>query len=226
MCFSATASFALSGILIGVGAASLARNSSPPHRLFAAIPFVFAAQQAAEGIVWLTMGVPSHATLHDLAVSAFLTFALIVWPTWVPLSLQRIERDPARRRALTMLCWFAAAVSASALLLLTRWQPVAHVAGHSVSYHYPGTDNTALHVLMVLAYAVAILAPLFVSTATQARMLGVMLLVSVAVTFIAEREALTSVWCFFAAILSGLILLVVHRENRMLEPSADRLAPA
>jgi len=42
MCFSATASFVLSGILAGVGAASLAKTSLPSHRMLAAIPLVFA----------------------------------------------------------------------------------------------------------------------------------------------------------------------------------------
>lgn len=217
MCYSATASFGLSGILIGVGAASITRNSSGPHRLFAAIPFVFAAQQAAEGIVWSTMDVPSHLVLHRLAVSTFMTFALVVWPIWVPVSLQRMERNVARRRVLTTLCWFAAVVSASAALLLTRSQAVAHIVGHSISYSYPGTDSATLHFLMVLAYVVAVIAPLFVATAAQARTLGVALVLSVVVTFAIQREALTSVWCFCAAILSGLILLAVDRENQMIQ---------
>ena len=219
MCYSATASFGLSGILIGVGAASIARNSSRPHRLFAAIPFVFAAQQAAEGIVWLTMGAPSHAMLHRLAVSTFMAFALVVWPTWVPASLQRMERNRTRRRVLAAMCWFSAAVSVSAALLLTRSQAVAHIVGHSISYSYPGTDSATLHFFMVLAYVVAVIAPLFVSTAAQARTLGVALVLSVVVTFVIQREALTSVWCFCAAILSGLILLAVDRENQIVQLS-------
>lgn len=202
---------------MGVGAASLTRNSSPAHRLFATIPFVFAAQQAAEGIVWLTMGVPSHAMLNRLAVSTFMTCALVVWPTWVPRSLQRMERSRARRRVLTTLCWFSVVVSAFAALLLTRSQAEAHIIGHSISYSYPGTDSATLHFLMVLAYVVAVIVPLFVSTAAQARTLGVALVLSVVVTFVIQREALTSVWCFCAAILSGLILLAVDQENRMLQ---------
>ena len=42
MCFSATGSFAISGVLTAVGAVSVARNSSKPHRMFAAIPLIFA----------------------------------------------------------------------------------------------------------------------------------------------------------------------------------------
>jgi hypothetical protein len=72
MCFSATASFTLSGILIGVGTASVVRSSSPSHRLLAAAPLLFGAQQAAEGVIWLTVGDQSHATLEHLAVDVFI----------------------------------------------------------------------------------------------------------------------------------------------------------
>ncbi|HET9729766.1 MAG TPA: DUF6629 family protein, partial [Acidimicrobiia bacterium] len=125
MCFSAPASFTLSGILIGVGAASVARSATPAHRMLAAAPLLFGAQQAAEGLVWLTAGAPSNAALQRLAVDVFLGFALVVWPFWVPLSLQRIERSPARRRILTWLCWFSGVVSLSAAVLVSRWQPFA-----------------------------------------------------------------------------------------------------
>jgi hypothetical protein len=40
---------AISGVLTAVGATALARNSSKPRRMFAAIPLIFAAQQAAKG---------------------------------------------------------------------------------------------------------------------------------------------------------------------------------
>jgi len=46
-----------------------------------------------------------------------------------------------------------------------------------------------------------------------ARTLGVMLVVSLVATIVSERAALTSVWCFFGAILSGLILVSVTRER-------------
>src|SRR5690349_19747782 len=100
MCFSATGSFALSGILIGIGTAAVARSASPAHRMLAAAPLLFGAQQAAEGVVWLTIGVPSAIVLQRLGVDVFLGFALVVWPLWVPLSLRRLERDDGRRRIL------------------------------------------------------------------------------------------------------------------------------
>jgi hypothetical protein len=174
--------------------------------MFAAAPLLFGAQQATEGVVWLTIGVPSEAMLQHLAVDAFLGFALVVWPLWVPISLQRMERDPARRRVLTMMCWFSGAIAASAALLLSRWQPFARASGRSRSYDYPGTSNAWLHAGLV-------------STARLVRTIGVMLIGSLLAASLIRREALTSVWCFFAAILSGLIMIAVHQE----EPSPERV---
>jgi len=215
MCFSAPASFALSGILVGVGAASLARSASPAHRMLAAAPLLFGAQQAAEGLVWLTAGAPSHAAIQRVAVDVFMGFALVVWPFWVPLSLQRIERNQARRRILTGLCWFSGVVSASAAVLVSRWQPFAEIAGHTIRYDYPGTSNAALHVLLVLAYIASTIAPFFVSTSKLARTLGVTLVVSATAAALIRRESLTSVWCFFAAILSVLIFFAVRSPRTL-----------
>lgn len=225
MCFSAPASFTLSGILIGVGAASVARSATRAHRMLAAAPLLFGAQQAAEGLVWLTAGAPSNAALQRLAVDVFLGFALVVWPFWVPLSLQRIERNPARRRILTGLCWFSGVVSASAAVLVSRWQPFAEMVGHTIRYDYPGTDSAALHVLLVLAYIASTIAPFFVSTSKLARTLGITLVVSVAAAALIRRESLTSVWCFFAAILSILIFFAVRspsaQATRVSSPAAS-----
>ena len=211
MCFSAVGSFALSGVLTGTGAAALVKNRPRPQRLFAAIPLVFAAQQAAEGVVWLTIGDPARVMLQHLSVAVFLGIAVVVWPIWCPLSLTLAERDPARRRVLSVLGWLGAAVSLCAVVLLLRWQPVAIVAGHSIQYPH---QASTLGRYTVLVYAAVALLPFFVSTTTMARTIGTTFVVSLVVTMVVYREALTSVWCFFAAILSALILVAVIRERR------------
>ena len=54
MCFSATASFAASAVLITAGGASLSL-AKPHQRLFAAMPLLFGIQQAIEGLQWLQL---------------------------------------------------------------------------------------------------------------------------------------------------------------------------
>ena len=215
MCFSATGSFALSGVLTGLGVAALARNSSKPHRMFAAVPLLFAAQQAAEGVVWLTIHDADHAILHRLAVIVFLGFAMVIWPTWLPFSLRLMERTRVRRRILTGLSCFGAVVSAYAVVLLTLWQPAARVAGHSIRYDYQQNQSAWVRLFYLVGYVVPVIGPFFVSTTPLARTIGVTLVGSLVATVVVERNALTSVWCFFAAILSGLILVVVVKEQEV-----------
>jgi hypothetical protein len=212
MCFSATGSFAISGVLTAVGAASVARNSSRPHRMFAAIPLLFAAQQAAEGTVWLTMD-GAHPLVHGLAVNIFLGVALIVWPTWLPFALRLVERNPGRRRALGLLFWIGAVVAVYAAVLLARFRPVAQIAGHSIRYDYATSGDGLAGLVYLLGYATPTVVPFFVSTVSLARTIGAMLVASLVASALVQRDALTSVWCFFAAVLSALILIAVTREQ-------------
>jgi hypothetical protein len=189
--------------------------------MFAAVPLIFAAQQAAEGIVWLTIGDSSHPALHRLAVSAFLGFALVIWPAWVPASLRLVERNASRRRALTVLAWIGGAVSASSAVLLTFWRPAATIVGHSIHYDYGGSSDLPRRLFVLLVYLVPTVVPLFISTANLARTIGVTLVVCWILTVMIQRNALTSVWCFFAAILSGLVMVAVGRGR--LDLAFDRI---
>ena len=203
------------GVLTAIGGVSLSRASSKPLRRLAVIPTFFAAQQVAEGIVWLTMGDASHAILHRVAVDAFLAFALVVWPSWLPWSLGSLERDAARRRLLKALSCWGALVSIGASAMLVLRPATARIVGHSISYEYADS-----HVIFMIGYGVPTVVPFFVSTVSLARALGVMLIVSFVATFLAQRGALTSVWCFFGAILSGLILISVTRERQLVHTTA------
>lgn len=213
MCFSATGSFAISGVLTAIGAVSVARNTSKVHRMFAAVPLIFAAQQATEGTVWLTMN-GEHPALHRLAVSSFLAVALVVWPTWLPFSLRLFERSTARRRVLGVLFGLGCAVAVYAALFMARFRPVARIAGHSIRYDYVTSGDAGSHALYLLAYALPTVVPFFVSTLRMARTIGIMLVVSLVVSAVVQRDALTSVWCFFAALLSGMILVALEHEQR------------
>lgn len=226
MCFSAVGSFAVAGVLTGAGAVSLAQTHSSPLRMFAAAPLLFGAQQAAEGIVWLTLPGGARTTMHATAVMAFLGFALVVWPWYVPFSLRLMERDSVRRRALAALSLVGVTVSAVAAVLLARYQPVASIVGHSIRYSYGLRGDAALELLLLVAYVVPTVLPFFVSTTRLARTIGLTLAASLVVTVLVEYSALTSVWCFFAAILSGQILVAVRRNQRTSTVLEGGLAPA
>ena len=214
MCFSAAGSFALGGVLAGVGIASVAKSATPRHHAFAAIPLIFAAQQVCEGVVWLTVDMPSRASINHLAVIAFLGFALVVWPVWLPFSLWQIERDIARRRVLAGMLCLGAIDAVCAAVLLARSTPVAVVAGHSLHYDHSGGGGAIVNALILLAYVTPTIAPLFVSTGRLTHALGALLVFSLVAAVLVERNAMTSVWCFFAAILSSMVFASVRQERR------------
>jgi hypothetical protein len=215
MCFSATGSFGLAAVIAGVGVVAVAQKKPRSHRMLAAVPLMFAAQQITEGIVWLTIGDPRERSANLAAVGVFLVFALVVWPLWVPLSLLKAERKPRRRRALAVLVCCGAAVAIYAAIDLLRGRPTAHVAGHSIAYSY-GTHAPALVLALYLpAYVLPSVVPFFVSSVSKAKIMGVILALALAATILLQRQALASVWCFFAAILSVFIVLGIGRDHRL-----------
>ena len=213
MCFSANGSFALSAVLLAVGTATVTRNNSAPHRMLAAMPLLFGAQQAAEGLVWVTFGRADQAALHHAAVMTFVTVAMVIWPFWVATSLRLIERDPLRRRMLTFLSAFGALAAATSAVLLVRLGPVATIRGHSIAYDFVQTTNTVVSLTLLGAYVLPTVGPFFLSTLRTSSTIGLTLLTSLVITFVLRREAFTSVWCFFAALLSLQILFALERER-------------
>lgn len=220
MCFSATASFSLSAVLGGVGVASISQCALPRTKLFAAIPLLFGLQQFAEGVVWATMDAPAHLAIHETAVVSFLALALVIWPLWAPLSLWLIEPSGIRRRIQQSFFIVGVMVAVVALHLLLKWEPYAVVNGRSIDYQHAEMGVAIPEWGLLLAYSLPTVASFFVSSTKIVRTIGAMLAISLVIAFLIKHEALTSVWCFFAAALSVMIYIAVSRMDR--EPAMSR----
>jgi hypothetical protein len=223
MCFSATGSFGVAAVLAGVGGVALARNQGRTRPL-AFMPLLFAAQQAAEGMVWLTLTNGGPPLVQAAAINAFLAFALVIWPAWLPLALLRLEPEASPRRLLRALAAIGLLVAGIGAAVLIGLRPHARVAGHSIHYIYGLPGGSATHVPYLGLYALATLLPFFVVTLPLGRIIGAVLLVALATTAIARRAALTSVWCFFAAIISLLVVAALERAQRRPPAAVPSLA--
>lgn len=205
MCFSAPASFAAAAALGSAGAVGLRKARTASRRPIAAVPLLFGLQQALEGALWLSFG---HARPQAAATVGFLLFSHVLWPAFLPYAVWKDEPNPKRRRLLAWFAWFGAAVGVYLLHAILRG-PVSAMAGaHGITYDVP-LPNLAV---VPAAYVIATCGSCLASTQRLVRLFGLALLVSLGIAYWAHQQAFASVWCFFAAILSGILLLHLHRR--------------
>lgn len=219
MCFSATASFSVAAVLMPVAAYSLVKARREPRWLaFAAYPLAFGLQQAIEGVVWLalTVGEPQKVAL---AGRGFLFFSHFFWPAWVPYSVYRLERaaQPWRRRLLFTLAVTGALFGASIgvpSLLFDDWLSV-EVVGGSVEYHTVLLyDDLVSRSVLKFAYAAIVVVALVLSAERSVQIFGGIILASLLVADHFYPHAFISVWCFFAAILSIYVSIMIAMRVR------------
>lgn len=207
MCFSAGASFAGGAIITTIGVLTVRRNTEPSRRLFAAIPLVFGVQQVSEGFVWVALRSGGHEIMLAVATYVFLFAAVFLWPTMIPLSVMQME--PSRRRRKAMIALLVIGVATSLYygsgLFFCDVRP--EISSHHI--RYANDFPRQLANVGFGAYLLATLVPHFISSVRRMWMFGTLIAASCLVTGIFYREYLTSVWCFFAAFISLVILWIV-----------------
>jgi len=202
MCFSPTASFTTAGLTAVVGFVSLSRVSNPREIPLAATPLLFALQQALEGLLWINLPLAPGGSVATGLTLLFLFFAEVFWPIYAPIAALLIEPS-WRRRRLMLLC-FAVGVGVAAHFL---WWILAHPHGAVIlDGHIVYVTEYRFSELVALAYLAATGLPLVLSSHRIVVALGSVILVGSAVAYVSYWEAFTSVWCFFAAAASVLIL--------------------
>lgn len=218
MCFSATASFVSSAVLIPAGGFSLAQAWRADRRFLtlAAFPALFGVQQVMEGWVWLGTEAGTGSNPR-VAALGFLFFAYVLWPVLTPLAAYFVEKGPVRRKVFLAFAAFGAAFGLSLYApaaALPDWLEVEVVRG-SIVYNtrlvYDGVVSTTV---LQGVYVAVVCLPLLASSAPEVRGFGVLVTLSVVVTFLFVTYAFTSVWCYFAAVVSGYVALLMSRLPR------------
>lgn len=206
MCFSATASFTAAAVLFAVGVASYREARSSSYALLASIPLLFAVQQGFEGVVWLAVDGVLPVWAGSIGAYGFLAFAISAWPAVFPRAARRI-----RGSAVTKVCsWLGAAWAAlSALVLVLVDISYTGVGGH-ISYDIISVPGW-IGVVLTAVYAGIGIAPLLRGPRSL-QVVGGAFLVSGVASYVAMTQWFTSVWCFFAAMLSVAIYAVVRRN--------------
>lgn len=199
MCFSATASLVAGGALTATGAFTLSHAKTKKELPLASIPLIFGTQQLIDGVVWLSFGA---GTIHTLAVYAYAILSQALWPMFLPLSLSLVETDPARKKALRLFSLIGICTSLFFLYFISAGTTSAQIVNNCVAYYTP-----IPHALSALAlYLVATCGSCLLSSHKLLNIFGIALFISFIISGWFYTEMFTSVWCFFAAILSFIIL--------------------
>jgi hypothetical protein len=157
---------------------------------------------------------PAQGPEALLLANGFAGVALVVWPLLAPLSAGLVEPDPARRR----LVWWLAALGLGFALY-----SAADIAAHP--YHAVQSFKSLCYInnspyprAALPLYCAATCGGFLLSSSAPLRLFGAVALAGLAVSLLTFFTALVSVWCFFAAAAS--MILVAHFRWR----SYDRCA--
>lgn len=215
MCFSATASFVTAGLTGAVGIASVARAREPREFPLAATPLFFAFQQTMEGLLWLNLPAAGEATFAAILTFVFLIFAEVFWPVYAPIAAILVEPDKTRRDLMRACLVVGIGVGAYLLWRISS-QPTSAVL---IDGHIAYRTGRGHPLILGLAYLAATGLPLILSSRRTLVALGTIILVGAIVAYIFYWEALVSVWCFFAAAAS-LVILFHFETLRRLSPQS------
>lgn len=208
MCFSATASFAAGTALVAVGGLTLHRSRGKVELPLALIPLLFGVQQLTEGVVWVSLN-NDLPVLQSYSTYIYSGFSHVLWPIFVPFAILLVEIKRWRRRAIGVFLVLGLGVGLYLLYFIVRFPVTAHVHGRSIFYESPHFYIGAVLVIYLLATCVS---GLF-SSHRCINIFGVLAFVLAIAAYLVSVETFVSVWCFFAAILS--LLIVVHFSGPM-----------
>ncbi len=211
MCFSAEASFGAGAVIGIMGVVAIKKASTTSQRVLAIIPLFFSFQQCMEGILWLSLPNLDELLWHRIGTYGFLVFAWVVWPVFIPFSIRLLEEDRIRRKILTVILGMGGFVSLCFAYVLIFYHAESSIMGHHIQYKQNFEYGKRFSWLTSICYFVSIAISPFTSSNKKFWLLAITILISFIITKLYFQDHFVSIWCFFAAILSILILwIIVH----------------
>jgi hypothetical protein len=204
-------------VLLGIGTTAIRRANTIRELPYAAIPVFFAAQQLIEGGLWLAL--PAQTSSAHLLTIGYLLFSNVLWPIYVPIAIWMIEPDTVQRKCMRMPIMVGASVSLFFLAAMITHPVSAAIMGSHIDYNLPHPHDKIAFAFYAIATC---LAPLL-SSHKMVRLFGVILIASMIIAYTIYAMWFASVWCFFAALLSSVVLLhFLRRETPQIAAFASR----
>lgn len=204
MCFSPEGDLA-GGIVvtaIGIDAVRHLRQRND-HLALAALPLLLGAHQIDESFVWWGLRGDVPHDLGRVAMWIYLLIAFVVLPVLVPMVIMLLEPTAPRRWRIAPFLVVGAAVSTVLLVTMLRSTPTVRLG----AYHLAYSIGLRHGVVVIGFYIVATCGSLLASGFRHIVFFGAANLVAVVVLARLSADGFASLWCFYAAIAAGAILL-------------------
>jgi hypothetical protein len=212
-----TADLVAGSALVPVAALSLREVRHRREFMFALLPALFAAHQFLEVAVWAGLDGDVPPDIANFAMRAYLFIAWPLLPIYVPLAVMLI--DPIQRGRLRSAPFVALGAVVSVYLAYVVLLNPVEVIRHEHGLEY---DTTVHHPLVwAVLYIIAVIGPELLSGQPSIVAFGVANLVGLSLVAVFYSQEFASLWCFFAAAASVLILLHMIRLRQ--QPVAERL---
>lgn len=169
----------------------------------AVLPVLFGLHQIDEAFVWWGLRGDVSRGLGDVAMWIYLLFALAILPVLAPVIVLAIEKTAKRRWRIVPFVALGVVVSA----ILLEAMVVGHPSARLGSYHIAYSIGLQHGLLIIGLYIVATCGPLLLSGYRSVVWFGVANLVAVVVLARLCADGFTSLWCFYAALVSAAIAL-------------------
>ena len=219
MCFSAGASFAVGAGLLVPGYYTISRTVSRGMLLFACTPILFSFHQIAEGFLWLSLKNPDFASWYKPALYGYSFISQPIWPIWAPLTMWLMETDKRRKKILYYFLLFGIASFLYMFYCLITYDISAVAENGHIRYY---RDFPYLNIMRPINFVTIAVTP-FLSTLRYTKLLAAAMIAALIISYFFFTNYLISVWCFFAAILSLLIILVINSNRKNVSGSSPAL---
>ncbi|MBK7492636.1 MAG: hypothetical protein KBF68_07435 [Nitrosomonas sp.] len=215
MCFSAEASFIVSGTLFVVGITTIRKAIYSKDFPVALIPLIFATQQLVEGLLWLSISHNDTAQSQFWLSNIYGVFIGIIWPLYAPFAVYQAETAVMRKKIIAFIGIAGLGLAVYTAVGLVNEPIVAEIIHHSIYYKH----HVSSHQLVIALYLLATCVPFIFSSYKNLYSAGIIITLGFFVAYFTYLETFASVWCFFAAIASALIYFYfVHRIKKPLIP--------
>ena len=153
---------------------------------------------------------------------------MAVWPLWVPLTIRLLEKDTRRKKTMNVLVTIGAIVAVIVILVLSLYPvevmtpaclncPFSATPELNQHLHYrftfPPIPTGLIQAFTVLYIMATIITP-FISSIRKMKWLGVVFLASYLFAVILYNGFVISIWCFFAALLSFVVLWIIVEQRK------------